>query len=169
MHTRTLSNLGVALLLAWGIAIPSLACAEGACDAGGAHRERYPSPRMESSLDPLMTGSCCADSEADECVQIELAVAEKLMSAQLHGAASALRLAGNAEGTLEALHAAQSAWERYRDTQCALLVGHATRDIEQRTALHERCRFEFAIERILDLAGIHASIEANVQRAARLE
>jgi uncharacterized protein YecT (DUF1311 family) len=116
-----------------------------------------------------MTGNCCVDSAAGECGQIELAAAEELMAAQLRSAAGALRLAGNAEGALAALDTAQTAWEHYRDIKCATLTKSDAGDIEQPSASSERCRFEFTVERILDLAQLHDDIQATVRRAARLD
>ena len=168
MNTRPLAHLAVTLILALCVASASHAGAQTACDAGMTDHERYPSPLLEHGLDRLMTGICCAASAAGECGQLELAAAEDLMAAQLRSAAGGLRLAGNGKRLVESLYTAQAAWEHYRDSQCTLRIRYGAGDIEQQTASRDRCRFEFTVERILDLARIQEDIEATVRRAAQL-
>jgi uncharacterized protein YecT (DUF1311 family) len=132
------------------------------CIAAGALAD---APRA-TGLDRLMTGAYCADCASTECAQVELAVAEDLMDAQLRQAAGALRLGRKGNEMLESLYAAQAAWETYRDHQCALLVMHED-DGGDQSILRERCRFELTVERILDLAQLQEEIEATARRVTQ--
>jgi uncharacterized protein YecT (DUF1311 family) len=147
MNTTSLRSAAATLLLALCIATAA----------------RADAPR-ETGLDRLMGGAYCADCTATECAQVELTVANELLDAQLRQAASALRIDPNGDLALGSLYAAQAAWERYRDLQCTLLVMHEAPDTEEQDALRGRCRLEFTIERILDLAEMQEKLEASGSR-----
>ena len=149
MNTR-LHRVAAALLLAL-------------CMAAAA---RADAPR-NAGLDQLMDGVSCAECADTECAQVELAAAEQVLHAQLRSADGALRLGANGGEALDSLYAAQAAWERYRDLQCALLALHEAGEADDRAVLRERCRFDFTVERILDLAEMQDELEASAGRVTQ--
>jgi uncharacterized protein YecT (DUF1311 family) len=151
MNTTSLRRAAAALLLALCIATAARANAP-----------------LDTGLDRLMNGAYCADCTATECAQFELTVANELLDAQLRQAADGLRAGVHGDQAVESLYAAQAAWERYRDLQCTLLVMREAQDTEEQDALRGRCRFEFTVERILDLAEMQERIEAAAQRLVQL-
>ena len=151
MNTRSLYRVAATLLLA--LCMGAAARADALRDAG---------------LDQLMGGARCADCTAAECAQVELAAAEQLLDAQLRSAAGAVRLGANGEQALDSLYAAQGAWERYRDLQCTLLALHETGEADDQAVLRERCRFDFTVERILDLAEMQEELEASARRVTQI-
>jgi uncharacterized protein YecT (DUF1311 family) len=160
MNMTSLLNLAGTVILTLWIATPAHAeCADA-----------EPQCRLlarDASLDQLMGGAYCADCPAAGCPQLELAAAEELMSAQLRETASILHQPGYGD-SLKALHAAQEAWERYRDHQCALPITYKTEDAMEVPALRERCRFELTVERILDLAEMQERLETSSPHLTRL-
>ena len=152
MNTTSLRSAAGTLLLALGIATAARADA-----------------LRDNGLDRLMGGAYCADCAATECAQVELTVANEVLDTQLHQAASALRIGANGDQALRSLYAAQAAWERYRELQCTLLVMHETQDTEEQDALRSRCRLEFTVERILDLAELREKLDVSGPRLVRLD
>jgi len=128
---------------------------------------RADAPR-NTGLDQLMGGASCADCMDTECAQVELAAAEQVLHAQLRSAAGALRLGANGDQALDSLYAAQAAWERYRDLQCTLLALHEAGEADDQDVLRERCRFDFTVERILDLAEMQEELEAYARRVTQI-
>ena len=165
MNTTAVLTLGATLLVA--LCIAAVAHAECSHSSIGLPDELHcqPPPR-DPGLDRLMSGAYCTECAATECAQVELAAAEGLMDAQLRQAASVLRLGGEDNRMLESLYAAQTAWERYRDSQCELMTVYE--DASEHAALRERCRIEFTVERILDLAEMQEKLEASSPRLVQV-
>ena len=97
-----------------------------------------------------------------------MAAAEQVLQAQLRSAAGALQLGTHGDQALDSLYAAQAAWKRYRDLQCVLLAMHEARKADDQAVLRERCRFDFTVERILDLAEMQEELEASAARVTRI-
>jgi uncharacterized protein YecT (DUF1311 family) len=171
MNTTPLLSLVGALILTLLVANPSVMAAETECDDASVAKADelgcLPSPH-DMSLDRLMAGTCCAENAAAECTQVELAAAEELMAAQLREVSSALRLGGDGDRLLASLHAAQVAWAGYREAQCTVMMSHEAGEPGEHAALRERCRFEFTVERILDLAEMQEKLEASGPRLVQL-
>ena len=171
MNTTPLLGLVGALILTLLVANPSVMAAETECDDASVAKADelgcLPSPR-DMSLDRLMAGTCCAENAATECTQVELAAAEELMAAQLREVSSALRLGGDSDRLLASVRAAQVAWEGYREAQCTVMMIHETGELGEHAALRERCRFEFTVERILDLAEFQEKLDASAPRVTQV-
>jgi uncharacterized protein YecT (DUF1311 family) len=168
MNTKPLLRLAGTLIVALRIASASGAGVQADCDAGAGTVGESQCPPRAIDLDRLMAGDCCTGSGATECTQVELAAAEELMAAQLREVSSALRLGGDSDRLLASLQAAQVAWEGYREAQCTVMMSHEAGEPGEHAALRERCRFEFTVERILDLAELQEKLEASAQRLVQV-
>ena len=168
MDTKPLLTLAGTLIVALCIASASGAGVQADCAAGAGTAGESPCPPRAIDLDRLMAGDCCMGSGAIACTQVELAVAEELMAAQLREVSNALRLGGDGDRLLASLQAAQVAWEGYRETQCTVMTSHEAGEPGEHAALRERCRFEFTVERILDLAEMQEKLEASGPRLVQL-
>jgi uncharacterized protein YecT (DUF1311 family) len=169
MHTAPLLGLMGALILTLLVASLSIAGAEAGCDeAIVAKLDGCPPPTRGESLDRLMAGTCCGEDAAAECADVELAVAEELLAAQLREAGSALRHGADRDRLMASLKAAQVAWERYREVRCELLTVPETSDVGEHAALRDRCRFELTVERILELAEMQEKLQAADPRVVQL-
>ena len=168
MNTKPLLRLAGILIVALCIASASGAGVQADCEAGAGTVSESPCPPRAIDLDRLMAGDCCTGGGATECTQVELAAAEELMAAHLREVSSALRLGDDGDRLLASLHAAQAAWEDYREAQCTLMMIHESSEPGEHAALRERCRFEFTVERILDLAEMQGKLEASAPRLVQL-
>jgi uncharacterized protein YecT (DUF1311 family) len=169
MHTTQLLRLTGALILTLLAASLSIAGAEAECDeAIVAKLDGCPPQTRGVSLDRLMAGTCCGQNAAAECTDVELAVAEELLAAQLREADSALRHGADGDRLMASLKAAQVAWERYREVRCELLTAPEASDAGDDAGARERCRFELTVERILDLAEMQEKLEASGPRIVQL-